>query len=228
MPFDYKDYMGSAGGFDYRTAAIHFMDLFNNFVSPISDPEVLLVTGNMGRSGAVTFASFDWSSEGVADQSIDGDASVNVLDAAGNVLSVTRFALDFRIGAEPVGAVEVDTVPFAFSLPFPAEAAQVEVVHDGVVLDRRNLRSGMLTTAIASIPDIGFVSKADQRRKALLNKVAAFERQFASGNTEEAEKKLTEDIRKHLEDWLVDDYMTTSPLEYSKAEALSVIDRILR
>ncbi len=188
----------------------------------------MLVAGTAKLSGSITIDSLDWSTAGAPDQPTAGDSSINVLDTGGNVLSQTTFALDFNVNVEPLGSIEMDTVPFAFSVPFPVGAAQVEVVHNGAVLVRQDLRSGMLATAIASIPDLGFVDNPTQRRNALLDKVAAFEQQLANGDTTGAAQKLTLDIRKHIVDWLVDGYATVSPLEYSKNEVLSVVDRVLQ
>jgi len=47
---------------------------------------------------------------------------------------------------------------------------------------------------------------------------------LAVGDTRDANQKLVEDVRPTVENWLVEDYTKTQPVQLEKQEVLAVID----
>lgn len=208
------------------TTPDHFADLFRQFRTEPNDPEVLLVTGTIAQDGTTTFGPMYRVPDGTVSQPLAGDAAVQVLDATGNIVAEVPFTVDFRMLSEP--PITLDAAPFAFSVPYPADAAQVQVVRSGQVLARESVTKKLLRDAVASIPDAGFVKNPSQRRKALENKIDALDHQLATGDRSGAVDKLRNDIRPHLADWLVDGYPTVSPRQYTKTEILGLVDEMIQ
>jgi len=94
------------------------------------------------------------------------------------------------------------------SVPFPSNAA--EVVFD---LPDQQLTASpfgdLLRLAIQRLPDDAFAHPRQQRRKALLNKVEAVETQVDRDAYRGAANKLSNDIAKHISDWIRDGYQPT-------------------
>jgi len=84
--------------------------------------------------------------------------------------------------------------------------------------------SQSLKDLIERIPDREFDKNPDQRRKALLNKAATFEKMLSHDKDPAALRKLVADIRRAFEEWLVE-IVPASP-ERSKVELLAAVDRI--
>jgi len=103
----------------------------------------------------------------------------------------------------------------------------VQIVKSNIVLTSVSPTTGLLRTAVVSIPDSGFVKNPKERRKALLNKIEALDAQLTVGDLTGARNKLQNDIRKQLVDWLVANYQTSSPREYTKEAILQLVDNLL-
>ena len=226
------DYMGdSLGAVPYPstvrwTTQDGFRTLFQQFRKSSSDPEVLLVTGTITQAGTATFRSMYRVANGTVSQQPAGDGAIRVLDASGNVLATVSFAVDFSVQSDP--PTVVTAAPFAFSIPFPAGAVQVAVLRGGQVLARVAITTKLLLDAVESIPDAGFVKNPSETRNALENKIGALDRQLSGGDEKGAINNLRNDIRKQLVDWLVDNYATQTPQQYTKAAVLALVDELLQ
>lgn len=109
-----------------------------------------------------------------------------------------------------------------FTLAFPETAVSVSAEHDGTTTVV-NVYDGLLAGAVESLPDGAFVRLPDERRTALLEKVEALSRQVDAGAYRGAGRKLRNDLRRSIEQWLADDYETGAN-QYTKAELLGLID----
>jgi hypothetical protein len=227
-------YMGSDPGILYPpsngavprwTTDANYRALFQQLRSEPNDPEVLLVTGFISRDGDAAFGPMYRMVDGVFSEPPQGDAAIRITDRGGNILVALPFELDFHIA---LGSSQTtSTVPFAFSVPFPATAFEIQVVSSDQVLVQEIVYAGLLSDAVASLPDVGFTKNPIQRRNALENKVRAFDAILEAGNLAAAANKLDNDIRTSLEQWLVDDYPTQSARQYTKAAILELVDEIL-
>jgi Putative Ig domain len=207
------------------TTTKDFATLMGVFQGKAPDPEVLLVTGFVNQDGTANFQSMYCRLADTASASESGDASVRVLDLRGNVLSTLTFPVDFNVFTDP--RTTTTSAPFAFSLPYPANAAQVQITRAGALLFRVNIASKLLSDAIRSIPDYGFVRNQSQLRNALLLNVNAMDLQLSAGNTGGAAQLLQNEIRTQLVNWLIDGYTTQTPLEYTKQQILDLVDELV-
>jgi hypothetical protein len=131
------DYMGtSAGAINYPNQATQrwsttdrFADLFRQFRTNATDPEVLLVTGTVNQNSAVRLGPMYRLLNNTASQSAPGDAAVRVLDSIGNIIAEVPFTVDFRVFTDP--PTSLDTAPFAFAIPYPAAASEIQIVRGG-------------------------------------------------------------------------------------------------
>jgi hypothetical protein len=158
--------------------------------------------------------------------SVPGQYAARVLDRSGVILSVTTFDVAFSGAFEPNGRREVTEVPIVLSLPLPATAWTVTIVQNGVTIAAIGPYSASLLQAIQSIPDAAFQANPEQRRDALLNKVAAIQRQLAAGAVQGAYEALINDLENSVQNWLSDMYTKHAALEYDKSDVLLVINRI--
>src|SRR5260370_17576313 len=106
-------------------------------------------------------------------------------------------------------------MPFGFAVPFPATAAQVQVIRDGQVVAKAFVATQLLRTAVASLPDSAFVKDPAQRRQALENMVDAFNHQLAAGAFQGGYEKLLHNIRCRLTPSLPFINLTPSPRPYT-------------
>jgi hypothetical protein len=204
------------------TTPQEFAELFRQFRSAPPDPPTLLITGSISQTGSATFDRIYRSEVGTLSTPHDGDGIIRLVDDQGTVLAQLTFPFDFTVLTDP--PVTADEVPFGFALPDYPNAARVEVLRSGVLEGVVDVRSKLLRDAVESLPDNAFVNGNTARKTALLNKVDAFERQLAAGAKNGALNNLRNDIRKTLSDWLIDGYQTTSPLQYTKAAILNLVD----
>jgi hypothetical protein len=232
------NYMGaSPGAITYPLHATrrwattgNFSHLFSQFRTEENDPETLLVTGIIDQDKTVELGPM-YRADGTVSQPAPGDAAIQVLDMAGNVVGEVPFEIDFDVFVSPitgtVPSTTLDAAPFALAVPYPDDASTVRITRAGEVLVQTSVATKLLHDAVVSIPDDGFVSNGTQRRNALQNKIDALDKQLSSGSLVGARNKLKRDIRPHLESWLKDDYLTQTPLEYTRAEILQLVDDLL-
>jgi uncharacterized repeat protein (TIGR03803 family) len=193
-----------------------------------ADPEVLLVAGVMYRDGHVELAPSYRLQSGTPREGTSGQFSLQVLDSANQIISRSGFEVSFTgFDERPGDPSDLDAVPFTVESAYPAGATAIQLVRNGSVLVRVNIATKLLRDAIAALPDAAFTRNPTQMRNALLNKVDAFDVQLAGGAKAGASKKLKNDIRKSLTDWLVDSYVTHSKLEYTKQQVLDLVDELL-
>jgi hypothetical protein len=94
--------------------------------------------------------------------------------------------------------------------------------HNGTTLTQFRVASRLLSDAVSSIPDQGFLFSPDQSRSLLLAKVTEFDQLLANNRVQDAITKLNNDIKPSITDSVADDY-EANPLELSKTEVQSLI-----
>ena len=136
-----------------------------------------------------------------------------------------HFAIDLSAFDQPLATLP--SAPFAFSIPFPPRAAQVEVVDEnGGILALADITSKLLRDAVSALPSSAFVRNPSQMSVALLNKIAAFESQIRAGALLGARQKLTNDIRRDIAAGLLDNYQLQNEQQYTKLELLALVDEL--
>lgn len=157
-----------------------------------------------------------------------GTVTLSVLDASGAVLDERTVDDHIEVltqAADPANSRYTVEDLFAFVLPFPEDAAEMHVEHDGTVT-RLNPIERSLRDAIEFLPDRAFKRSPDDRRAALNDKLDSLDEMMAKDNYHPATKKLKKDIRDKLVKWLKDDYETSS-LQPTKQELLELVDEMV-
>lgn len=150
--------------------------------------------------------------------------------------------------------IETDIGSFALPIRFPLSVRTIKIVKENKVLKRYNATTSTLHQAIDGIPSDKFRGKdtedskdersgrdegkdkddgngkldgelAENRRKALHNKVDALHRQLDAGNERGAIRKLEHDIRPAIERWVEPDYSTEKPDKYTRKKVLVIVER---
>ena len=219
--------MGTSPGihsFDRWASESEFAHLFKRFLVDPSDPEVLLVGGLVYPDGTIELTPLYHLDEGVPDDVSPGDYSLELLDPKGAIVQTMTFGLATTVFGNPYPPAESDIGIFTLTIPYPKDAQELRILTDETVIADVIVTTQMLRDAIETIPDYGFVMNPSQRRSALLNKVDAMERILRQGDIVGAENKLENDIRKHLQEWLKDDYEKQNVLTYTKGQILALVE----
>jgi hypothetical protein len=204
----------------------HYTFLFGK-TSNGSDPPLLLITAFLHKDGSVELQPWYALPDGLATESMPGNYMIRSVDVTGQTVSELSMPVEFVLHADPVGVFPRDTVPLIVTIPYLPRASSIAILNNGQVVGQVQIASKLLADAVMSIPDGGFTMNASQRRGALLNKIAAFDTQLATQAIRGASNNLQNDIRKSLQDWLLDGYAVPSPLQYTKIEILSLVDDLL-
>jgi hypothetical protein len=221
-------------GIGYRSAAPpltwttpdQFSELFGGMRAPANDPELLIVAGFVDAQGTTNVTDVDYAQAGNANQDSAGTVSIQVLDAARNILQTTGFSPSFTASEEMVQLLP--TSPFVMAIPFPHGGQMVQIVSNGQVKAQFFIASQLLSQAITSLPDSAFVQNAKQMRTALLNQVKALDSALAAGANagKGAHNILEQVIRPEIQNWILNTYVPESPLQYGKSEILQIVDRL--
>jgi hypothetical protein len=206
----------------------NFSALFKNFIQPSSDPELLLVTGFASQNGNGSFDQMYRTLNGqVTELPTPGIFALQVLDSNMKMISQVSFGTDMTAANESTPFAS-PIAPFGISVPFPSNAAVIQLLRNGSPIASSNIISSLMSNVIASLPDTAFGMNPEQRRTALLNKIAAFDQQLSAGDLVGARNNLQNDIETQINNWLVDGYATTTPLEYTKQQILDLISELLQ
>jgi hypothetical protein len=200
--------------------------LLDKFRIDAPDPEVLMVSGYIRADDSAGFGPVVRSAAGTVNHGPGGSYAVQMLDGNGLVLSAAAFTPDSQEYTDPRRSTDI--APFLFSFEYPASGAQVRIIHENAILSTLNIATGLLYNAIKLLPDNAFNQTSLERRKALLNKIGAFDAQLSAGATQGAKNSLQNDIRKSLQDWLLDNYAVSSSLQYTKAQILDLVDELIQ
>jgi uncharacterized repeat protein (TIGR02543 family) len=139
-------FMGTA---PYKTLDYSWVDdantyrfLFNHTATNVADPEIVVVSGLIYKTGEVEFVS-DWYhfNQGTADIVPTGDYALKFLDANNNTLEITSFEADFFMHIDPgtcvgdnqvdtsaYGMVPLDAASFVFAAEYPTGTATIQVI----------------------------------------------------------------------------------------------------
>lgn len=193
-----------------------------------SPERILEGVGRLATDDTTTFSRL-FKTEGFPMPSIaDGAVTVTVVDGDEETIDSRTFPDEIEIHrrvpeTNRSHSVEEDVV--AFAVPFPEEAAAIEVERNGTVT-RLNPVERSLREAIHRLPDAAFKRDPDDRRDALHDKLDSIDEMMAEGNYHPAKRKMEKDIRDKIEKWLRDDY-ETGPLQPTKEELLALVDEMI-
>jgi hypothetical protein len=201
--------------------------LFYQLLQNQTDPEILLVSGVLWKEGRIDLGTWYYLPAGTATPSDSGQFAVRVFDGNGTPLSEFQFQPQFVLHRDPGGDGPTNGMPIVVKVPFPANAARVEIVSGSNTLAAVNPVSKLLLDAVRAIPEQAFVGQHVEQATTLVNKVKAFETIMGHDGIGAALNKLQNDIRPHVETWLAAGYEKTNPLEVSKAELLQLIDNLI-
>lgn len=162
-----------------------------------------------------------------------GDYAIKTLDSDGTKLSERSFHLSFKLyystSESSRSPVKTDVSAFSFAIPYPEEARSVEITRNDKTLLELEANIKLLRDAIDAIPEDGFINGeniADQRRKALHNKIDAVDRMLEKENIRGAIQKLNQDVTQSVEKWLKEDYNVDNIEQVMKEEILTLIDGV--
>jgi hypothetical protein len=185
----------------------------------------LVVSAIVGKDGSIKPLAWNTTSLGSPTESEQGgNFTVKVLNAAGQTVSELLVPVEFVINLEPKGAFPTDIAPLVVKVPYPVNAASVQILKDNQLIKTIAITGKLLRDTINAIPDSGFNGNAVQQRSDLLGKVDVFESKLASGNKEEARQLLVNDLKPNVQQMLIDSYIVETALQLTKPEVLSVID----
>ena len=121
----------------------HAIEVF----SPDSDPDVLLVRGDLARSGEVAFEPFLILEEGTPDIRLgpDGDYFIVLLGEQGEELGRWGFSVQFlTFGPAPSLPVEIDSVHLSYRVEWQEGTRRIELQdREGNVLGSREVSRGL-------------------------------------------------------------------------------------
>ncbi|KTG28670.1 hypothetical protein AUR66_11510 [Haloferax profundi] len=83
-----------------------------------------------------------------------------------------------------------------------------------------------LSDTLAKIPDIGFINRPVQRRRALNNKISAIAEKIEAEEYQEAKQKLENDLLRTVERWVKDEYDVGSG-EATKQDLIDAIENLI-
>jgi hypothetical protein len=185
---------------------------------------VLLISGVAYRDGRLELSGMSMLPEGIIDPGASGPISLQVLDGRGRVLHTTFFAVTFKKLTHP--AVEVDSVPFGFAVPYPDEAVRVRLLRDSREQERIIIASRLLRDAVSAVSDDSFETSAHEKKQALLAKIAAFAQALENGEVTRARATAGE-IREDVESWPKVNRLESNH-GFGKTRVLQLIDEVLR
>ena len=108
-----------------------------------SPTEVLFVSGIVWKNGSVEFYSLERMRDQIPDQIIQGNYSIECLDADGKVLSETPFEVSFYTEYG-----EVNVTGFAFTIPYQSGTKKVVVKYNGELKDEFVLSANSPTVSV--------------------------------------------------------------------------------
>jgi hypothetical protein len=190
--------------------------------------EVLLITAILNSDGTIELRPWYRSLDGAPSPSEPGNYAIKVLDMAGATVAEVGASVSFEVSVDPFGTAPTTAAPLIMKVPYPMDAFSVEIVRTGQVIARVNVPTKLLADAVKSIPEAGFGKNPSERRNALLEKINALDAQLSAKDLRGARQKLQNDIRKQLDEWLVNDYPIQTPLQYTKLAILALVDEILQ
>jgi len=236
---DLFDFMGAAPpgtGIDTRGSTLlphrwirrdHWLALLARpeFNPTDPDPPQLIVGGLLHQDGTLDLKPWHALADGVSDFPPPGPFTLLVTDPTGATLLTVPFDMSFRLHPDPLPPAQSSVSGFAFTIPYPTTAAGVSIhAPDGTLIATADPAAKVLEDAIAAVPDRCFTANPSQRREALQNKAEALQKMLNTGATKGASQKLQQDIRPHVQAWLIGGCQKASGLDVSMEDLLALID----
>lgn len=160
-----------------------------------------------------------------------GDGKVEVLNPLGQKISelsfnsTTQAEVITATASENPSLVETNFSPLSLDVPFPAEAQEFRIYAKGKSTTVQP-HSFVLRRAIESVRDAGLLNPPEETRQELLQIVDKIEAGFSQRNYNQAFVLLERSLRPLIEQKVID-YQQSSPLDYTRAQVLSIIDSLL-
>ncbi len=190
-----------------------------------SSGNFLVVSAVVGINGSLKPLTWKTTSLGIPTESKQtGNYNLKIFNTAGQTLSETKVPVEFVIHSEPGGAFPTNIAPFVVKVPYPINAASVQILKDNQPIGTFSVTGKLLRDTINAIPDSGFNGNAAQQRTDLLGIVTLIENNIASGNYQAAKQLLVTELKAKVQQWLRDGYPTETALQLTKSEVLSIID----
>jgi hypothetical protein len=225
--------------------------IFRALQGPASDPQVLLVSGILTSSGQFQSASYDYIKNGTASVgSSTGDFSISVLDSTGTTLYQVTEQPQFSLFLDPLpgvvadnvttGQVPVNSIPVTLSLPYSANASQVEIIFQKKTIASVSPNSQLLITSIEGIPSTSFKRDPDGSEKILLAQAENIDKQLMQCQKETAAHEgdaqiscingailSTLGLRQEIDLLLNSSTITSNPLQVTKLQVLATVDSVV-
>jgi hypothetical protein len=226
--------MGPANGDHQNTinldwiSANEYATIFQGLLVNKTDPQIMIISGTIDKGGKVSLQPTYYFPDGFATPfESTADGVVNAVAPDGSILAQASFVSSYDLVTNSGKDIPTNLAAFIVQLPMPQGVGSVQVVQNGKILSTFNPNAQLLKDAINAIPDQGFDKNPSQRRNALLNKVNAFIKSLGQSPNQGAINMLQNDIRKSVNDWVLDNYSVSSSLQLQKNQILTTIDAIL-
>ncbi len=200
--------------------------LFSKQLKNVVDPDILLVSGIVLKNGTVLLNPWFVFENATEVRIPEGNFSLLLSDNKNGIVENASFGVGFVIQPNPHEEVETNVSGFAFAIPYPENTSTATLVFQNQTLFKFDPREKVLSDAINSIPDRGFINNPSQRRNALLNKANAIMMILQHNNIKGAIQKLESDMKDKADKWLVD-FQKESSLEVSKEDFIRVINNTI-
>lgn len=200
--------------------------------TPLDDREgSSTMIGGIGRLESDDTATFTNVSkkEGYPKAAVSGGAvTVTVRDLDGGVLDARTFPdhTELHRFTDSVDeSHEVIDDRFTFRVPFPEEAAVIEMERNETVTQLNPIEYSV-RAAIERLPEDAFKREPYDRRDSLYDKLDSVAEMMEKGKYHPAKRKMQKDIRDKLKKWLRDEY-ETGLLQPTKQELLDLVDEMI-
>lgn len=141
--------------------------LFQEIKNP-KDPELLFISGIIGRDGAVLIKRLN-ELNGIPNESSEGSYSIRLTNAFGGLVSEYKFSLDldksFEWEVEPGQIVDLPSVGLIKAIRYPPDTARMEIVDpDDKVLFSTDPATFVLNVIFEDVPDSCMIEFGENTR----------------------------------------------------------------
>ncbi len=221
--------------------------------SDAGDPEVLVVSGVLKKSGTFEFrSSFALTNGTLTESNPAGDFTISTVDGNNKLINSISVHSNFNLimsvkNGAPAGPAIVDAgaMPVVVSLPLDSNIESIQVSQNGKLIQKASLKSQLLEGIFTRIPDNAFKTweqcdhdgnhSSDEARvsilisrdrKILARRVSRIESILNSKHPRAAIEPLTELIE-DFERMTNRNYTTSDSSELSQSEVISQIRSII-
>jgi hypothetical protein len=189
---------------------------------------LISVTALLHKDGSVELQPWYALPDGLATESTPGNYTIKILDVTGRTVRELSVSVDFVLHADRVGVFPRNTVPLIVTIPYPPRASSIAILNNGQLVVQVQIASKLLADAVKSIPDTGFAKNPAEVRNRMLDEIRTLDAELTAHSWNRARKILRSDLRKRLDEQLIDGYLVESPLQYTKPQILALDDELLQ